>query len=184
MRVNVAILATLAIGMATAPANAQTVYSGMKLNGVITQDLSSKDAQVGTPVVLTNVTAADGSGRVVGGSLYGHVVEVKKAGQGARPEVQVDFTRLRLSNGTSYAVHSTIVGANVQTKSNATREIVGAVVGNIVGNYLGKHIGTNLGGAVGLAGGYLYAKNYHENVTIPHGSVVSVEITSARRQAG
>jgi hypothetical protein len=184
MRANVAILAALAIAMATAPVNAQTVYSGMKLNGVLQSDLSSKDAQVGTPVVLTNVTAADGSGKVVGATLYGHVVAVQRAGQGARPEIQVDFTRLRMPNGATYACHASIVSANVQTKSNATREIVGAVVGNIVGNYLGKHVGTNLGGAVGLAGGFLYAKNYHENVTMPHGSVVTVEVTSARRQSG
>jgi hypothetical protein len=182
MHTRIGILAIAAILLAGAPAGAQ-IAAGSTFNGTITSDLSSKDAKVGQPVVLTNVTSADGSGRVTGGTLYGHVVAVTHAGQGARPEIQVDFTKLRTGSGSTYAVHSSIVGAKVNTKTNATREVVGAVVGNIVGNYLGKHLGTNLGGAIGAAGGYLYAKNYHENVTMPSGSVVTVQVTSAHRQA-
>ena len=71
----------------------------------------------------------------------------------------------------------------MQTKSNAVREVGGAVVGDIVGNFLGKHLGTNLGGLLGAGGGYLYAKNYHENVSVPGGSVVTVQIVRSRRQA-
>ena len=54
----------------------------------------------------------------------------------------------------------------------------------IVGNIIGKKLGTNAGGLLGAAGGYIYAKNAKQNVTIPANSAVTVQVIRARRQAG
>ena len=63
----------------------------------------------------------------------------------------------------------------MNTKSNAGNEVAGAVAGMIVGNIVGKKVGTNMGGLLGAAGGYIYAKNAKQNVTIPANSAVTVQ---------
>src|SRR5665213_514883 len=68
-------------------------------------------------------------------------------------------------------------------KINTLNEAGGAVAGMIVGNIIGKKLGTNAGGLVGAAGGYLYAKNAKQNVTIPANTPVTVQVLRARRQA-
>jgi hypothetical protein len=69
------------------------------------------------------------------------------------------------------------------TKNNALKEVGGALGGMIVGNVLGKAVGINGGGLAGAAGGFLLAKNSKQNMSIPAGSVVTVQLQSARRQA-
>jgi outer membrane lipoprotein SlyB len=157
------------------------VAPGTQLSGNLTQTLDTKNVQVGQPVTLTNVTAASGDGSIVGATLYGHVVDVNRAGQGKRPQLLITFERLITAHH-RYAIEARVLSMKEQTKSNALREVGGAVVGNIVGNFLGKHLGTNLGGALGAGGGYLYAKNYRENFSVPGGSVVTVQIVRSRRQ--
>ena len=85
-------------------------------------------------------------------------------------------------DGRSQYISGTVQSMQQKTQSNAKREILGAVVGDIVGNYIGKHVGTDLGGLIGAGGGFLYAKNYKENVTVPEGSSVSIMVTPARQQ--
>jgi hypothetical protein len=70
------------------------------------------------------------------------------------------------------------------TKSNALKEVGGAVAGMLVGNMIGKTIfHTGIGGLLGAAGGFLIAKNNHQNVVVPAGTAVRVTLRSARRQA-
>jgi len=165
-------------------ASAQAVGVGTTLNGTMAQDLGSKDAQVGQAVTITNVTSADGSGKIVGATMYGHVTAVQRAGQGRPGKVEIAFDKLTLANGDSYAVQGQVTNLSVKTKSNALKEAGGAVAGMLVGNYLGKVVGLKAGGLVGAAGGYFLAKNNRENVSVPKGSVVTVKLTEvARRQA-
>lgn len=181
MRFFTAAVAVAAIGLTTAAASAQ-VQPGEVVNGNLTTQLDSKSTQEGQPFTLSNVTAADGSGNVVGGTIYGHVTQVITAGQGRKAQINLGFDRFVDQNGNSYRIDGRVQNVNVQTKSNAGKEVVGAVVGDLLGNYLGKHIGTNLGGAFGAAGGFLYAKNSNQNITVPQNSVVSVQILNERRQ--
>lgn len=156
---------------------------GTTLNGTIQQSLDTKSVEVGQPVTLTSVTSADGSGAIVGARLSGEVTKVVRAGQGRAAQLQLRFSRLRLANGASYAVDGVVTGMKATTKNNALKEVGGALGGMIVGNVLGKAVGLNGGGIVGAAGGFLLAKNSKENMSIPAGSVVTVQIQSARRQA-
>jgi hypothetical protein len=156
--------------------------AGTHLSGVITQTVDTKNAYVGEPVVLTNVTSPDGS--IAGAKMYGSVTSVRPAGQGRPAQLQIKFSRLVLPNGTSYAVNGIVTAMHANTKSNALKEVGGAVAGMLVGNAIGKTVfHTGLGGALGAAGGFLIAKNSRENMTVPQGTMVQVELKSARRQA-
>ena len=173
----VGVLALLPVGAAAQPA------PGTTLNGTIQQSIDTKSAKVGDPVTLINVSSADGSGHIVGGKLAGEVTDVQRAAQGQPAKLRIHFDRLRLADGTVYQVDGVVTGTAAKTKSNALKEVGGAVGGMIVGNIIGKAVGTNVGGLAGAAGGFLLAKNNKENMSIDSGSVVSVRLEAARRQA-
>lgn len=178
--------AVMASMMAATALTAQaSLTSGSLLNGTLNQNLSSNHAYVGEAVTLSNVTSNDGSGSVVGGTLYGTVTSVQAAGQGRPGRIQLGFTRLVLRSGTTYAVNTTVTKTNVQTKNNTLKEAGGALAGMLVGNAIGKTVfHTGVGGFLGAAGGFLLAKNNHENVNIPAGTIVQVQVnTVSRRQS-
>jgi hypothetical protein len=181
MRTLIALLAATALLLPVAAA-AQPA-PGTSLNGTIQQSLDTKSVAVGQAVTLTSVTSADGSGAIVGARLAGEVTNVVRAGQGRPAQLQMRFTRLRLANGSVYDVNGVVTGMKSTTKNNALKEVGGALGGMIVGNVLGKAVGINGGGLAGAAGGFLLAKNSKENMSIPAGSVVTVQLQSARRQA-
>ncbi len=174
-----------AIFIASMAVASAALQSGSLLNGTINQNLSSNHAYVGQPVSLSNVTSDDGSGSVVGGTLYGSVTSVQKAGQGRRGQIAMVFTRLVTRSGATYAVNTTVTKTATSTKNNTLKEVGGAVGGMLVGNMLGKVLfHTGGGGIVGAAGGFLLAKNNNSDINIPAGSAVQVQINSiVRRQS-
>ena len=171
-----------AAALALVPLAAQAqVTAGTELVGTMSQDVDSKNAVVGQQVVITNVHSLDNN--ITGATMYGHVCDVQHAGQGTPGKLQVCLDKLNTRSGNTYVLDGRVTGAQVNTKSNAVNEAGGAVAGMIVGNILGKKLGTNVGGLLGAAGGYLYAKNAKQNVTIPANSTVTVQVLRARRQA-
>lgn len=166
--------------MAVTMGAALALSSGSVLNGTINQNLSSNHAYVGEPVSLSNVSG----GGVSGGTLYGYVSSVQKAGQGRPGSIQLHFNRL-VANGSTYTVQTTVTNANVSTKNNALKEAGGALAGMLVGNAIGKTVfHSGLGGVAGAAGGYLLAKNNRQDVNISAGSTVQVQVNSVvRRQS-
>ncbi len=159
---------------------AQALTSGSMLNGTLNQNLSSNHAYVGEPVSLSNVTG----GGVSGGTLYGYVSSVQKASQGRPGSIQLHFNRL-VANGYTYTVGTNVTNANVSTKNNALKEAGGALAGMLVGNAIGKTVfHTGIGGVVGAAGGFLLAKNNRQDVNMPAGTTVQVQVVSVvRRQS-
>ena len=86
-------------------------------------------------------------------------------------------------NGARYSIDSRVTNVNVQTKSNAGKEAGGALAGMLVGNAIGKVLfGGSAGGAIGAAGGFLLAKNNRQNVDVPAGSYIQVELLSVSRR--
>ncbi|MBV8750871.1 MAG: hypothetical protein JO103_14290 [Candidatus Eremiobacteraeota bacterium] len=130
---------------------------------------------------MSNVHSLDNN--INGATIYGHVCDVRSAGQGRSAQLQLCLDKLHTRSGGSYALDGRVTNAQVTTKSNAVNEAGGAVAGMIVGNIVGKKLGTNMGGLLGAAGGYIYAKNAKQNVTIPQNSTVTVQVLRARRQA-
>jgi hypothetical protein len=172
----------LAAALAFAPlAVSAQLTAGTELSGTIDQSIDSKSAVVGQRFTMSNVHSQDNN--INGATLYGHVCDVQSASQGRSARISLCVDKLHTRSGNSYALSGRITNAQVNTKSNALNEAGGAVAGMIVGNIVGKTVGTNVGGLLGAAGGYLYAKNARQNVTIPQNTPVTVQVLSARRQA-
>ncbi len=172
----------LALIASTAIAAQAALTSGSLLNGTINQDLSSNHAYVGESVTLSNVTSADGSGSVTGGTLYGRVSAVQPAGQGRPGKIALTFSRLVTSRAT-YSVDTTVTQTKTSTKNNTAKEVGGALAGMLVGNMIGKTVfHTGAGGFLGAAGGFLLAKNNKQNVNVTHGTVIQVRVNSVTRR--
>ena len=180
MRLLFLAIALVAAGLAPQVASA-AISPGTQLVGTLDSSLSSKDAQVGQSFTMSNVHSADNN--ITGAVIYGHVASVQRAGQGTPGKIELAVDKMRTRSGSMYQLSGSAVGAQVDTKNNTLKEAGGAVAGMIVGNIVGKAVGTNLGGLVGAAGGYLYAKNSKENVTVPQNSAVTIEVRNARPQA-
>lgn len=169
----------LLLAFTGATPTADTQYAGN-----ITQSIDTGSAHVGDPVTLNNVVSEDGA--VNGATLSGHVSHVVPAGSGRAAQLEIVFTTLTLGDGTKYAVDGIVTGMQAKTKSNAAREIFGAVAGMVAGNIIAKSVfgaTTGAGGFLGASGGYLIAKNMRQNMTVPQGSAVRVTLRSIRRQA-
>ncbi len=175
--------ATAVIALAPLAASA-AISQGTQLSGTIDQSLSSNHVTVGQGFTMSNVSSSDNN--ITGARVYGHVRDFQKAGQGTNGKIDLSYDRLVTRSGSVYAISGTTVSADTHTKSNAVKEIGGAVVGDIVGNYVGKHIGglgSSIGGIAGAAGGYIAAKNNRQNIEITPNSKVVLQVTRARRQA-
>jgi hypothetical protein len=156
--------------------------SGMELSGILGTPLDSKTATVGEPVDLTNVVAANGS--INGASLLGTVVDVQHPGPGRNAQIMLHFDTLQMPDGSTTPIDGMVVSMKIKTKSNAAKEVGGAVVGMLVGNALGKTLlGVSGGGIVGAFGGYLVAKDDRTDITIPANTGVTVRLVHERRQS-
>lgn len=168
--------------LSAAPAVAAQVYAGETVAGTMNQSLNTGNAYVGESVSASNVRSGNGS--IGGATLYGHVAAVQRAGMGRPAKLRIIFTQLRLANGTTYGIDGVVTAMNTNTKSNVGREAIGAVGGMIAGNILGKTIfHSGMGGLLGAAGGFLIAHNDRQNMAVPAGSAVRVDLRSARLQA-
>lgn len=174
--------ALVAAALVAAPLAAQAAISpGTDLVGNLQSSVDSKSAVVGQRVVIDNVHSQNNN--VVGAVMYAHVCDVQSASQGRNARLEICIDTLRTRGGSTYALDGRVVAAQVNTKNNTVNEVGGAVAGMILGNIIGKRLGTNAGGLLGAGGGYLYAKNAKQNVTMPAGSTVTVQVIEARPQA-
>jgi hypothetical protein len=155
---------------------------GTELIGTLDMSLDSKSAFAGEQVILTNVSSSTGS--INGATLIGTVTDVTHPGQGRTAQVLVHFDSLRLADGTMRPIDGVVSSMKVKTKSNAAKEVGGALLGMLAGNAIGKTLfGVSGGGIVGAIGGYMVAKDNHSDVVIPANTDVTVRLPDARRQA-
>jgi hypothetical protein len=158
------------------------ISSGTVLVGTMNTNLDSSSAVVGQPFTVSNVHTQDYS--IHGATLYGHVAQVVKAGQGREAKILLAYDKLHTLSGNSYAVSGNTTQVQVITKSNALKEAGGAAAGAIVGSIVGRTFGhTNLGAPIGAGAGYVYAKNNRAEVTIAANSTLQMEVLRARPQA-
>jgi hypothetical protein len=151
--------------------------AGDKIVGTLNQTLDSKNAQVGQPFTLSNAHTTNYD--INGATVYGHVSSVQSAGQGRPGKIELAVDKVNTRSGNIYKVHGYTTNVQVNTKSNAGKEAAAGAGGALVGGLIGGAWGAVIGGS----GGFLVAKNSRQNVTIPSGSLVTVEVTQSRRQA-
>jgi hypothetical protein len=171
-----AILFSAALVTAAPLAVRAQIPPGTALVGTLNRGLDSKTAQPGQPFVINNAHTADYS--INGATIYGHVASVQHAGQGTPGKIRLSVDKVNARNGSVYEVEGYASGVQVETKSNTLKELGGAAAGALVGGLLGHGVGA----LIGAGAGALYAKNNRQNVTIPQGSQVTIEIVRMRRQ--
>lgn len=164
---------TGAIDIATAK---RTVPAGTTMNATLNHTLSSKSAYVGEPVSMAvQQPAPDPS--LDGATVIGKVIEAAPASQGRNPKLEISVNGIKLANsGSTLPMAAKIVKIDITQKSNAVNEAAGAVGGMVVGNILGKWLGTNAGGALGAAGGYVLTSNAKQDLSVPAGALVGLQL--------
>jgi hypothetical protein len=149
---------------------------GTTLTGTLDQNLNSKDVQIGQTITISNAHSPNHD--INGATIYGHVDNVQRAGQGTPGKIHLAFDKVNTRSGNIYQIRGYATNMQVQTKANSTKEIASTAGGALVGGLLGHGIGAIIGGGAG----YAISKNNRENVTISQGSLVTVQITQSRRQ--
>jgi len=150
---------------------------GTTLTGTFDANLSSNHAQVGQPFTISNVHSSNND--INGATIYGHVASVQAAGQGTSGKIRLTYDKLNTRGGGIYQISAYTANVDMQTKSNAGKTVGGAAAGALVGGLLGHGIGALLGAGAGAA----IAGNNRQNVLIPQGSSISVQIVRSRRQS-
>jgi hypothetical protein len=171
-------LAASAIGaLCTSAALADTLTAGTTLSGTLTSPITTGKANLGDTFTL-NVTSPypNDDQSYAGATVQGHVAQVIRAGQGRKAELDLAFDSITLANGQTAPVVGHVVRVDEKKDDSTGRKVLGAGIGMIVGNILGKAIGTNLGGLVGAAGGFLYASNTGDNLTVPQDATVVLQL--------
>lgn len=163
---------TLALAL---PAAGLAISSGTKLTGTIDQGLDSKTARVNQTFTISNASSSDHD--INGATIYGHVSKVQKAGQGTPGKIELDVDKINTRSGNIYKVVGAVTDVQVNTKSNAGKEVASVAGGALVGGLIGKGTGAVIGGSAGL----LYSKNSKQDVSIPQGSLVTVQILQSQK---
>jgi hypothetical protein len=169
--------AAVAALVAVVPLAASAQLSpGTTLTGTLDQNLNSKTVQIGQTITISNANSPNHD--INGAVIYGHVDRVQRAGQGTPGKIHLAFDKVNTRSGNIYQIEGYASNMQVETKSNSTKEIASTAAGALVGGLLGHGIGAVLGGGAG----YAISKNSRENVTLPQGSLITVQITQSRRQ--
>jgi hypothetical protein len=153
------------------------ISPGTQLTGNIDKGYSSKDAQVGDSFTLSNVHSTNHD--INGAVVYGHIASVTRAGQGTPGKIALDFDKVNTRSGNIYKIVGRATNVKVDTKNNTGTELAAGAGGALVGGLLGRGTGAVIGGGAGL----LYAKNSRQNISIPKGSLLTVQVSQARKQS-
>lgn len=171
-------IALIAGAVIVLPATIQAqIHPGTTMTGEIDRELDSKHAQAGQKFKITNVNSD--AYEINGATVYGHVAAVQSGGAGRKAEIKLAVDKVNTRSGNIYKITGYATNVKQNTKSNAKREVGAGAAGALVGGLLAGGWGAILGGS----GGFLVAKNVKEDIKIPQGSLVTVEVTQARKQA-
>lgn len=174
IRVGKIAIAALVLASA-APAASLAIGAGTTLTGTIDQGFDSNSARVNQPFTISNAHSSDHD--VNGATIYGHVRAVQKAGQGTAGKIELDVDKINARSGNIYKVVGAVTEVQVNTKSNAGKETAAVAGGALVGALVGKGTAAAIGGGAG----YLLAKNNKQDVSIPAGSYVTVQILQSQK---
>lgn len=164
LRLSVVALALTVLAGAGAAAKTYTLQQGVALSGTLNQGVDSRSAAAGTPVTITLAPPYPNS-LLKGATLAGFVSNVQRAGQGTEPHIVLAFTRIRFYDGRTKTVHVQLLkDTTVQDKSGKETNAVAKTVAGVFGPAHG-------------AGVALLAKNHKDDITIPAGSTIVVELT-------
>ena len=170
-------LALVAVGaLAPMAACADPIPQGATISGNLSTDLDTGKVQVGDGFSLQVVRPyPSGDPTYAGAFVRGHVARVIRAGQGRKPELDLAFDSIVLTDGSSSPLTGHVLTVAPKKKTAIAQQAAGAGIGMLVGNFIGKKVGTNWGGAAGAAGGFVYSNNRKTDFVVPRNSVVTLQ---------
>jgi len=147
------------------------------------ETLSSADSRAGDRFTANVVEPVRVNGRdaiAAGSTISGRVLSVKPAARfGGRAQLNLEFTSLRLASGREYPIAASFhAEGKSQTRRDATTIGAAAAGGAVLGRALGKDkkdtvLGALVGGAIGTG---IAARNRGEEVTLPEGAEVAIQL--------
>lgn len=173
------------------------IGDGVKVMGVLNEDLSTKTAREGDRFTITVKMPQQYEGAVIEGYVSGLSRSGRVSGRSA---MTFNFERIRLLDGTTYrfagAMESvytasgervtvdnegTVADSNNRTKTTATRAGVGSAVGAAIGAIAGGGKGAAIGAIIGAGGGAgsVYAEGRDE-LELQRGAEVYVRASAPR----
>jgi hypothetical protein len=181
---------TSAFVVTLAIAQAATISSGTKILCVLGQGVNSATLKVGTDFKLRidDPTQPD----LAGAAIHGHVTDVAAPGGMTRARIGFILDYIQYKNGTRGAIHANIVSKNVtQTNTAAARQEAvkfslppmpnGTVTPGPIAwqmNFRKDAAPSVTPPPAGNTSGYVYAQKSNENIVIPPGSPVTIQLTS------
>jgi hypothetical protein len=155
---------------------ADAIPEGATIAGNLSTELDSGKVQPGDGFSLVIVRPyPSGDPTYAGAVVRGHVARVIRAGQGRKPEIDLAFDSIVLSDGSSSPLTGHVLTVQAKKKTAAVTQAAGAGIGMIVGNFIGKKLGTGLGGLAGAVGGFIYASNHKSDFVVPRDSLVTLQ---------
>ncbi|MDQ6929361.1 MAG: hypothetical protein M3126_01665 [Candidatus Eremiobacteraeota bacterium] len=170
-------------------ADTLTLPQGTELNVTVDQTIDSKSANAGDQFTahVQPPYPYDNQG-LAGAFVTGHVLKVTRAGPGTKPEVDINFDTIQLSDGSTSPMSAYVSSAQPKTQmKNGARVAAFTIGGMLVGSAIVKTLFLGKGGGIGGAvGGFLIGNNYKADIQFPQGSAMTVKMREAlaiRRQA-
>ena len=156
------------------------IPNGSSINATLMTDANTKSAYAGQPIKMMIKGPFPTNGNLLAGAtLYGSVLAVQSASQGRAASIEFAVNSVQLAGSQmQQPIIAKIVKIDVHQKSNIGNEALGTGGGMLIGNWIGKAVGApkGQGGLVGAATGYLLTSNAKQNLDVPAGSTVSLQL--------
>ena len=178
---------------ASAPAvtliSGSTIKSGAKIRCILAKGVDSRTLETGTDFeLIVDDTAHAG---LTGAAIHGHVTNVSGPHGLDRARIGFVFDYIAFGNKKRAPIHAMVLSRNVTqintaaaAKEAAKFSLPVMPVGTVTPGPIAWQI-TFRGSSVsvtpppvGQSGGYVYAQNSNENIVIPPGTPVTIELTS------
>ncbi|HKW44446.1 MAG TPA: hypothetical protein VJN22_02250 [Candidatus Eremiobacteraceae bacterium] len=152
---------------------------GTEVDAVVQRELSSaKDKQGDAFTMVEKDTFFHKNPALRGATIDGHVENVSAASPLHNATMTVVFDDVRLPDGSTAPIHSSIISMGDFEPKGHTMRNIGIVVGAAVaGHMLAKKTGNHMGTLAGAAAGVALASSLKSNIDVKTGTVVRLRLT-------
>jgi hypothetical protein len=175
------LLAGLAFAMSGAANAAGTIRASTKIQCVLAAGVDSSTLKVGTDFKLRVDDPSQPA--LAGATIHGHVTDVNGPAGLTRAAIGFVIDYIHFKNGTRSNIHAHILSKNVTNTNTAYATVTpGPIAWQMsipLGNSGGQGSSVSVGPRpIGNTGGYIYAAKPYENIVIPPGSPVTIQLTN------
>jgi hypothetical protein len=191
------LLAGLAFAMSGAANAAGTIRASTKIQCVLAAGVDSSTLKVGTDFKLRVDDPSQPA--LAGATIHGHVTDVNGPAGLTRAAIGFVIDYIHFKNGTRSNIHAHILSKNVTNTNTAYAQqervklslppmtpygtvTPGPIAWQMsipLGNSGGQGSSVSVGPRpIGNTGGYIYAAKPYENIVIPPGSPVTIQLTN------